>query len=345
MVRIPYAALETDAVAGRARRARSLAAFFAAGGGLSATMLLVTSTVDAPGWGGLHRWGIGATVVAAVAVAVALHRFAELVGAACCHLLTASGTVLIGACQALAGGGSATAVYGLLYILVALHAAMYFSRQVVAAQLAFTAVTHGAALHLVGEGAAIAPQVIVTVGTQLVAALVVGAQARELRIRADTDPLTGLGNRRRAHARLARELERSRREPSRATCLAVLDLDGFERLNDERGRVAGDLVLVEVATAWRSLLRGDDVLTRTGGDEFTLILADCELEVAAAVVRRLQEHPVAGVTCSAGLAAWDGSEPLHALIRRAEAALGAAKSAGQLVIADDPAGDASDVPV
>ena len=325
-------AADTSAESPR-RRARSLAAFFAGGAGVSALVLFTATLVAIPGWDDLHTGGIAVTVVLAAAGAAILYRWAGTIGERACHLFTAMGTLLIGACQVLAGGGSASTAYGLLYLWIVLHAAMFASRRAVAVQLVLTVLVYAAALWWVGEGAAIAPQLILLVGTQLLAAMVVGSLAANLRSRADTDPLTGLGNRRRAWARLARELERSKRIPGRSTCLAVLDLDDFERLNDRRGRAAGDLVLAELAAYWSGVLSGEDVLTRTGGDEFTLILADCDLEVAAAVVRRLLDHPIPDVTCSAGVVLWDGTEVLHELVVRADAALREARTSGPLVVA------------
>lgn len=332
----PSAALVESPDAGRLRRARSLAALFAGGAGTSASVLLVVVATPIPGWEGVHAAGIAATVVGAAVAAAILHRWASSIGERGCHLLTAAGTLLIGACQVLAGGGAATAAYGLLYVWVVLHAALFFARWVVAAQLSLTAVVYAAALTWLGEASSIAPQLILMVGTQFVAALVVASLAANLRTRADTDPLTGLGNRRRAYTRLARELDRARRSPGRSTCLVVLDLDDFEWLNDSRGRAAGDLVLAELAAYWSGVLGGDDVLTRTGGDEFTLILADCDLEVAAAVVRRLLDHPIPDVTCSAGVVVWDGTEALHELVERADAALREARTSGPLFVAWTP---------
>lgn len=326
-------AVADTSAASRRRRARSLASFFAGGAGVSALVLLTATLVAIPEWEELHTEGIAVTVALAGGGAAILYRWADAIGERACHLLTALGTLLIGACQVLAGGGSASTAYGLLYLWVVLHAAMFASRRAAAMHLVLTGLAYATALWWVGDGAAIAPQLTLLVGTQALTAMAVGSLAANLRSRADTDPLTGLGNRRRACARLARELERSKRIPGRSTCLAVLDLDDFARLNDRRGRVAGDLVLAELAAYWCRVLGGDDVLTRTGEDEFTLILADCDLEVAAAVVRRLLDHPVPDVACSAGVVMWDGREALHDLVERADIALREARTSGPLVVA------------
>ena len=334
------AVLEAQTVEGQRRRARSLAAVFAAGGGVSALVLVSATLLDIPAWAGVDRVGIALTVVAASGSAVFLAVRAERVGSATCHLLTASGSVLIAVCQTLAGGGVATASYALLYVLVVLHASMFFTRRVVAAQLAFSVLVQGTALLLAGEATLLAPQLILTAGTQSVAALVVASLAVTLRFRADTDPLTGLGNRRRAHARLVRELERSRQVRDRSTCLAVLGVDDLTTSGAERGHAAGDVLLADLAGFWRSLVRDADVLARTGDGQFMLVLADCEPEVAAVVVRRLLDHPLTGVSCSAGLAVWNGAESAGQLMLRADHALHLAKEGGPVVVAG-AAGDAA----
>lgn len=327
------AALEAASVEGRRRRARSLAVFFASGGTVSLLVLLAATFGDLPAWAEVDRAGIAVTVALAATAAVLLATAAERVGALACHLFAAAGSVLIAACQALAGGGMATSVYALLYVFVVLHAALFFTARAIVGQVLVSAVAQVAALIWVGEAAAIAPQLILTAGTQLVSGLVISALAVNLRVRADTDPLTGLGNRRRAYTRLVRELEFSRHDVARSTCVAVIDLDDFAAYNDARGEVAGDVVLADLSQFWRGVLREEDVLTRTGGDEFTLVLADCEVEVATAVVRRLLDLPFPDLVCSAGVAAWDGRESAGELILRAYRALDRAKEQdGPLVV-------------
>lgn len=184
-----------------------------------------------------------------------------------------------------------------------------------------------------GEVTSMAPRLAVTFGTQMAAALVVGSLAGRMRGLADTDSLTGLGNRRVVDRALSTAIARSRRRPSTLTWLALLDLDMFKAFNDQYGHVAGDRLLVDVASGWQALLRPTDVLARTGGDEFTVILTDCDATQAEAIVRRVTAAAPGTVTCSAGLACWDGQEPPGRLIERADAALYAAKATGPVVVA------------
>ncbi len=309
----------------RRARAHALAGFFAAGSALSTTVLLL------PGWDGMHAEGLAGTCVVAALGAATLYVFGERMGRGAIHVSTASGTALIALCQVLANGGSPTAVYAMLYIWVVLHCALFFPRRVVAIQLSLTTVAHASALLWLGEVVSIAPQLTLTLGTQLAAALVVGALATRQRELADTDSLTGLGNRRMVDRTLDWGLTRSRRATSASMCVALLDLDGFKAFNDERGHVAGDLVLIEAAATWRPLVRDHDTLARTGGDEFTLVLSDLRLDEAERIVARMIEATPEGVACSAGVARWDGEETSQQLIERADDALYEAKGRGGML--------------
>lgn len=145
---------------------------------------------------------------------------------------------------------------------------------------------------------------------------------------ARTDDLTGLLNRRAWDEELPRELERARRS-GRPFCVAMLDLDCFKDYNDEHGHQAGDRLLKRYAGAWSERLRKIDVLARYGGEEFALILAGCDLPAATQLVEELRAVRPDGVTCSAGIAQWDGEEGADDLVSRADRALYEAKRAGR----------------
>jgi diguanylate cyclase (GGDEF)-like protein/PAS domain S-box-containing protein len=153
------------------------------------------------------------------------------------------------------------------------------------------------------------------------------ALRRRLEALTRRDELTGLANRRAWTEELERELARSRRE-GRPLCVALLDLDQFEAVNERRGHAAGDALLREIAARWRGQLRLTDVLARRGGEDFAIALPARSLEVALAAVERLRAAPPSGMTCSAGLVAWDGQESGDQLLGRAEAALQRAKRDG-----------------
>jgi diguanylate cyclase (GGDEF)-like protein len=152
-------------------------------------------------------------------------------------------------------------------------------------------------------------------------------QARLERM-ARTDDLTGLPNRRAWDEELPREQARARRSEEPLS-VAILDLDAFKQFNDSLGHQAGDRLLKQVASAWRSGLRLTDVLARLGGDEFGAVLPACSPAAALALVERLCRATPASQTCSAGVATWDGTETVEALVARADGALYQAKVGGR----------------
>lgn len=154
----------------------------------------------------------------------------------------------------------------------------------------------------------------------------------ELRHLAEHDSLTGLFNRRRLEAELARELARARRSGV-PVCVAVLDLDGFKAFNDTNGHAAGDELLRMLATSWSSQLRASDLLGRFGGDEFLALLPDCRREQGFEVVERLRRTGAREATCSAGLAVSEPGDDVASLIARADRALYEAKRGGRDMLA------------
>jgi diguanylate cyclase len=144
---------------------------------------------------------------------------------------------------------------------------------------------------------------------------------------ARTDPLTGVPNRRVWDEELPRELERARRMGT-PLCVAMLDLDNFKAYNDRHGHQAGDRVLKEAASAWRTQVRSTDLLVRYGGEEFALLLPACALEDAVGIIERLRAA-TPQVTCSIGVTSWDFHESPPELLQRADQALYVAKAEGR----------------
>jgi diguanylate cyclase len=137
---------------------------------------------------------------------------------------------------------------------------------------------------------------------------------------ARTDPLTGLANRRGWDEQLDRELARARRSGG-AVSVALLDFDNFKAFNDAHGHQAGDRLLVAAAAAWQGQLRGVDVLCRWGGDEFAVLLPDCSEREIQEIIARITRSTPSLQSCAAGVAAWDGNETAHDLLRRADTRL------------------------
>jgi diguanylate cyclase (GGDEF)-like protein/PAS domain S-box-containing protein len=132
---------------------------------------------------------------------------------------------------------------------------------------------------------------------------------RRTRHEADSDPLTGLANRRALERALQVAIERARRE-EREVAVLMLDLDGFKMLNDRWGRLAGDRALRAVARRLQRCVRERDLVARAGGDEFVIVLPD--LTPGAPVARESKARVVAAL--SAPLRFEGGSTTLRAAI-------------------------------
>jgi diguanylate cyclase (GGDEF)-like protein len=103
------------------------------------------------------------------------------------------------------------------------------------------------------------------------------------------DELTGVGNYRSLHERLAEEIARHRRH-SREFVLVLLDLDGFKQINELHGHLEGDRLLSEIGMALREEVRGEDSVFRQGGDEFAVIVPEANAEEAGEVAARLRHR-------------------------------------------------------
>jgi diguanylate cyclase (GGDEF)-like protein len=142
------------------------------------------------------------------------------------------------------------------------------------------------------------------------------------------DGLTGLPNRRAIDEALDTNVARAIRTGAPLS-IAMVDVDHFKAYNDTHGHPEGDRLLTGLAATWRAELRGQDTVGRYGGEEFLLLLPGVDTPVAVAVVDRLRTGITQPVTCSFGVATWDGTETASALVSRADQALYAAKRGGR----------------
>lgn len=169
-------------------------------------------------------------------------------------------------------------------------------------------------------------------------------QAREeLRERANKDLLTMLPNRPAISARLEQELARCHRD-RRTVGVILLDIDHFKKINDTYGHFAGDAVLRETAARLRGNMRPYDAVGRYGGEEFLVVLPNCDIEQAGTQAERMRQklHStpmlVDGaemrVSASFGVTVSDGSERNpDVFVRVADEALYRAKASGRNCVA------------
>lgn len=182
-------------------------------------------------------------------------------------------------------------------------------------------------------GTAILVRFIAQVHAMLVDLLQLQHQTRNL---AHTDPLTGLANRRALDGRVAALLRRGARAGGPGFKLAVLDLDGFKRVNDRFGHAFGDKLLCSVANRLRECVGEGGLVARQGGDEFAVLIPPHSPLHAAPLADRLlialvRPHLIDGIPvhvgASVGVAQWpaDGADA-DALFEYADRALYQAKA-------------------
>lgn len=152
------------------------------------------------------------------------------------------------------------------------------------------------------------------------------------------DPVTGINNRAALNATIDREVNLSHRH-GYALSVIMLDLDHFKRINDEHGHLAGDTVLRTVAGRITDCTRGSDMVFRYGGEEFTVVLSNTDIDGAALLADRIRKTIATtptiidgfeiAVTVSMGVSTLEAGDSAATLLSRADAALYDAKTAGR----------------
>lgn len=152
------------------------------------------------------------------------------------------------------------------------------------------------------------------------------------------DTLTGALNRKGLEEAFDRELSVVRRRDAPLS-IAMIDIDNFKRINDERGHATGDQALTHLAKVARDCMRPQDTLARFGGEEFVVLMPDTPLDSGIEAMTRLQRELtkqffMAGserlmITFSAGVAQLEPDEDRESALRRADKAMYMAKRAGK----------------
>lgn len=163
---------------------------------------------------------------------------------------------------------------------------------------------------------------------------------RQLEFLAERDTLTGLYNRHKFMELATQELARAHRVPSE-TCVLMVDLDFFKRINDQHGHPVGDLVLQQVAARLTAHVRSTDLLARMGGEEFIVLMPHTDRAGALTLAEKLRtavrerplELPGLTVTMTASLGATgvhrQQQTTLDSLYATADQALYVAKQQGR----------------
>ena len=257
------------------------------------------------------------------------------------------GAVAIGAFAAAAAGGpSGWYAFGLVPLLFAWPVAMPGGVREAALPAGGGLVLHFAVMvaasseGLGREGRAMLVALLLGAAATVACAQVIEFWRRRAAAASTTDWLTGALTREFLSERL-NALCAHRQRSLAPVSLVMLDIDRFKNINDAHGRNAGDEVLEMLATGVMGEIRGNDFVGRYGGDEFLMVLDECEGEHAVALVERLRRKVVESpmtigqeqvrVTFSVGVVSTRPGDPLVApdLLKAAEKALDTSKETGR----------------
>jgi diguanylate cyclase (GGDEF)-like protein len=250
-------------------------------------------------------------------------------------LLAPLGIALIAQTMASSPGTGDAAI---LYAWPVLWVGCFYGARTTALTVLTVAVAHGVALMTMSDGS-FDRWCDVTVSVAVIAGVVRTLAARNERLVARLtaesrlDPLTGVLNRRGLAERFDAEVARALRE-RRPLAVVAIDIDHFKRINDTFGHDAGDRSLIWLANLLCAQTRGSDLIARTGGEEFLLVLPGADLDSASEFAERLRHAVAAGdppvaLTISAGVAAEAAPSTPAALTQAADAALYDAKREGR----------------
>jgi len=159
--------------------------------------------------------------------------------------------------------------------------------------------------------------------------------ARSLEIKAATDSLTKVSNRRSLEVTMQEAME-SAQEHGDELCFVVMDIDNFKSINDTYGHAVGDAVLRDFSALVSKTIRAEDIFGRWGGEEFLLVCDGLSVEKSVALAEKIRGRVEANrfdglpsVTCSFGVAGMDSDDTPQTLFDKADGAMYEAKKAGR----------------
>jgi diguanylate cyclase (GGDEF)-like protein len=185
----------------------------------------------------------------------------------------------------------------------------------------------------------LAISLIITLVVLFLANLTIGKYQRKIEEMATTDNLTGLSNRQIFDSLYDQALKFSNRQRGGFSSI-MFDIDHFKKVNDTYGHPAGDIVIKAVAQSAKSEIRNSDVICRWGGEEFIVLLPNCDIEKAGKVAEKMRQtiedqkklayngEPIY-ITASFGVAQYQEGDTRIDLVRRVDRALYAAKKNGR----------------
>lgn len=179
---------------------------------------------------------------------------------------------------------------------------------------------------------------LITAIVLLLANLTLGKYQQNLELMATQDKLTGINNRHGFDASL-RDVLKETEHNQRPLSIAIVDIDLFKNINDQYGHSAGDKVLVKIAHILQNGIRDTDSLCRWGGEEFLILLPNCEIAKAKVIIEKLRakiektkiklDHQEFSITASFGVSDYRQGESQQSAFERVDAALYQAKAGGR----------------